>query len=83
MQGREDTVVYNVDCSLQEPHLILWGISWSLSLRSPLQATHESPINNEIILKEVKAALLSDKVAKNYKLLLKSSLREFEKSLQD
>ena len=28
MQGYEDTVVYNVDCSLQEPHLILWGISW-------------------------------------------------------
>ena len=23
MQGCEDTVVYNVDCSLQEPHLIL------------------------------------------------------------
>ena len=23
MQGRKDTVVYNVDCSLQEPHLIL------------------------------------------------------------
>jgi len=23
MQGREDTVVYNVDYSLQEPHLIL------------------------------------------------------------
>ena len=31
MQGHEDTVVYNVDYSLQEPHLILWGISWSLS----------------------------------------------------
>jgi len=29
MQGREDTVVYNVDYSLQEPYLILWGISWS------------------------------------------------------
>ena len=23
MQGREDTIVYNVDYSLQEPHLIL------------------------------------------------------------
>jgi len=48
-----------------------------------LEATHESPINNEIILKEVKAALLSDKVTKDYKSLLKSSPREFEKSLQD
>jgi len=48
-----------------------------------LEATHESPINNEIILKEVKAALLSDEVTKDYKSLLKSSPREFEKSLQD
>jgi len=48
-----------------------------------LEATHESPINDEIILKEVKAALLSDKVTKDYKSLLKSSSREFEKSLQD
>ena len=48
-----------------------------------LEATHESPINDEIILKEVKAALLSDKVTKDYKLLLKSGPREFEKSLQD
>ena len=48
-----------------------------------LEATHESPINDEIILKEVKAVLLSDKVTKDYKSLLKSSPREFEKSLQD
>jgi len=48
-----------------------------------LEATHESPINNEIILKEVKAALLSDEVTKDYKSLLKSGPREFEKSLQD
>jgi len=34
-----------------------------------LKATHESPINNEIILKEVKAALLLDE---DYKSLLKS-----------
>jgi len=46
-----------------------------------LEATHESPINDEIILKKVKAALLSDKVTKDYKLLLKSGPREFEKSL--
>jgi len=48
-----------------------------------LEATHESPINDEIILKEVKAALLLDEVTKDYKLLLKSGLREFKKSLQD
>ena len=41
------------------------------------------PINDKIILKEVKAALLSDKVTKDYKTLLKSSPREFGKSLQD
>ena len=48
-----------------------------------LEATHETPINDKIILKEVKAALLSDKVTKDYKTLLKSGPREFEKSLQD
>ena len=48
-----------------------------------LEATHELSINDEIILKKVKAALLSDKVTKDYKSLLKSSPREFEKSLQD
>jgi len=48
-----------------------------------LEATHELPINDEIILKKVKAALLSDEVTKDYKSLLKSGPREFEKSLQD
>ena len=48
-----------------------------------LETTHELPINDEIILKEVKAALLSDKVTKDYKSLLKSGPREFKKSLQD
>jgi len=48
-----------------------------------LEATHETPINDEIILKKVKAALLSDKVTKDYKTLLKSSPREFGKFLQD
>jgi len=46
-----------------------------------LEATHETPINDEIILKEVKAALLSDEVTKDYKILLKSGPREFGKSL--
>jgi len=48
-----------------------------------LETTYEIPINNEIILKEVKAALLLNKVTKDYKMLLKSGPREFEKSLQD
>ena len=48
-----------------------------------LEATHELPINDEIILKEVKAVLLSDEVTKDYKSLLKPGPREFEKSLQD
>jgi len=48
-----------------------------------LEATHESPINDKIILKEVKAVLLLDEVTKDYKSLLKSSPRKFEKSLQD
>jgi len=48
-----------------------------------LETTYESPINDEIILKEVKAALLSNEVTKDYKSLLKSGSREFEKSLQD
>jgi len=48
-----------------------------------LEATHELPINDEIILKKVKVALLLNEVTKDYKLLLKSSPREFEKSLQD
>ena len=45
------------------------------------EATHELLINDEIILKEVKAALLSDEVTKDYKSLLKSGPREFKKSL--
>ena len=48
-----------------------------------LEATHETPINDKIILKEVKVVLLFDKVTKDYKTLLKSSPREFGKSLQD
>jgi len=48
-----------------------------------LEATHEMLINNKIILKEVKVALLSDKVTKDYRMLLKSGPREFGKSLQD
>jgi len=48
-----------------------------------LEATHEMPINDRIILKEVKAVLLLDKVTKDYKTLLKSGPKEFGKFLQD
>ena len=48
-----------------------------------LEAIHKISINDEIILKEIKAILLLDKVTKDYKMLLKSGLREFGKSLQD
>ena len=48
-----------------------------------LEATYEMPINDKIILKEVKAVLLSDEVTKDYKMLLKSGPREFGKSLQN
>ena len=41
------------------------------------------PINDEIILKEVKVALLLNEVTKDYKMLLKFGLREFGKFLQD
>lgn len=46
-----------------------------------VEAFHKTPINDNQILKEVKVALLSDKVTINYKSLLDSGLREFEKSL--
>jgi len=48
-----------------------------------LEATYETLINDEIILKEVKAALLLNEVTKDYKTLLKSGPREFGKFLQD
>jgi len=46
-----------------------------------LETTHELPINDKLILREVKAAFLLDKVTKDYKSLLKSGSREFKKSL--
>ena len=46
-----------------------------------LETTHELPINDKLILREVKAAFLLDKVTKDYKSLLKSDSREFKKSL--
>ena len=48
-----------------------------------IEASHESMVNDDQILNEVKAALLSDEVTKNYKNLLKSGPREFGKSLEE
>ena len=50
---------------------------------SAINTSYKSVFDNEKILKEVKIALLSDKVIKNYKSLLKSESREFGKFLQD
>ena len=48
-----------------------------------IDASHESPINDDELLREVKAALLRDDVTKDYQQLLKSGPREFSKSLED
>lgn len=45
--------------------------------------SHDSPINDERILREVKEALMQDDVTKDYHDLLKSGPREFGKSLED
>ncbi|CDO69613.1 hypothetical protein BN946_scf184851.g1 [Trametes cinnabarina] len=48
-----------------------------------INSSHESPINDDMLLREVKEALLHDEVTKDYKQLLKSRPREFKKSLED
>ena len=48
---------------------------------SAVNAFYESVFDDEKILKEIKTALLSNKVIKDYKSLFKSGLREFKKSL--
>ena len=45
--------------------------------------SHESPINDDNILREVKEALMQDSVTKDYQDLLKSGPRKFGKSLED
>lgn len=45
--------------------------------------THDSPINDDKILREVKEALMNDVVTKDYNSLLKSGPREFGKALED
>ena len=48
-----------------------------------VDASHESVFDDLKILREVKSALLSDDIMKNYKSLLNSGPHEFFKSLQD
>src|SRR6187551_3494369 len=48
-----------------------------------LEATHELPVDDDQIVREVKEALLSDELMKDYKSLLSSGPREFKKSLED
>ena len=48
-----------------------------------IESSHDTPINDNEILREVKEALLSNNITKDYKQLLSSGSREFKKSLQD
>ena len=48
-----------------------------------IDASHESVFDDSKILREVKSALLSDKVMKDYKSLFSSELHKFSKSLQN
>ena len=48
-----------------------------------IESSHETPINDDQLLREVKEALLQDSVTAKYKDLLKAGPREFKKSLQD
>ena len=45
--------------------------------------THASPVNDNLLLQKVKAALLDDEMTKPYKNLLKTGPKEFEKKLQN
>lgn len=48
-----------------------------------IDSAHETLINDDQLLREIKDALLSDEVTKDYKSLLSSGPREFGKTLQD
>ena len=50
---------------------------------SAIEPTHDAPINDDTILREVKEALLNDEVTKNYQELLKTGPREFGKALEE
>lgn len=48
-----------------------------------IDSSHDAPINDDNILRDVKLALLQDEVTKNYRNLLEAGPREFKKSLED
>ena len=50
---------------------------------SAIENSHDSPINDDKILREVKVALMTDEITHNYQELLKSGPREFKKSLEE
>src|ERR1700712_2151486 len=50
---------------------------------SAIENSHDSPIDDDKLLREVKEALMQDSVTKDYKELLKSGPREFGKSLEE
>ena len=50
---------------------------------SAIEPTHDAPINDDTILREVKEALLNNEVTKNYQELLKTGPREFGKALEE
>lgn len=64
----------NQDQTLLKPELITI---------QTIKTTHDLPVNDEQILREVKEALLSDDITKNYKSLLQLKSQEFHKSLQE
>ena len=64
--------------------------NWDQTLLKPeffainaIDASHESTVNDDQLLREIKEALLNDEVTKDYKKLLSSGPREFKKSLEE
>jgi hypothetical protein len=48
-----------------------------------LDSSHDTPVDDDSLMYEVKKALLDDQVTKDYKSLLESGPREFKKSLEE
>lgn len=48
-----------------------------------IDSSHDAPVNDDLLLQEIKRALLSDEVTKDYQALLKSGPRKFKKSLEE
>jgi hypothetical protein len=48
-----------------------------------LDSSHDTPVDDDSLMYEVKKALLDNQVTKDYKSLLESGPREFKKSLEE